>query len=123
LKHGIRIFFLVIGTLAVGLGILGIFMPLLPTTPLLLLAAASYARSSPRFHDWLMNHDRLGEYIRNYRDHRAIKLRAKVTAIVLLWLTIGVSIIVVDPVWLKLILGVIAAAVTAHLLSLKTLRS
>ncbi|MEN8615229.1 YbaN family protein [Dehalogenimonas sp. THU2] len=118
-----RVLFIVIGTLAVGLGIVGIFLPLLPTTPFLLLAAASYARSSPRFYNWLINHHRLGEYIRNYRDHRAIKLHAKVTAIALLWLTIGVSIIVVDPAWVKLSLGAIAAAVTGHLLSLKTLRS
>ena len=122
LKHAGRIILIVIGTLAVGLGVLGIFLPLLPTTPFLLLAAACYARSSPRFYHWLIHHHWLGEYIRNYRENRAMKLRAKVAAIVLLWLTIGVSIILVDPPWLKALLGVIAIAVTAHLLSLRTTR-
>lgn len=111
------------GTLALGLGILGIFLPLLPTTPFLLLAAACYARSSDRFHDWLLGHRVFGEYIRNYRDHRAIKLQAKVMGITLLWLTIGVSILLVGFLWVKLLLAVIAIAVTLHLLSLKTIRS
>jgi hypothetical protein len=114
---------MIIGTLAIGLGMLGIFLPLLPTTPFLLLAAACYARSSPRFYDWLINHRWLGEYVRNYRENRAVKLRAKVSAIILLWLTIGMSIVLIDPLWLKLFLGAVATAVTAHLLSLRTIRS
>jgi uncharacterized membrane protein YbaN (DUF454 family) len=119
----LRWFLIFVGTVSVGLGILGIFLPLLPTTPLLLLAAACYARSSQRFHDWLLNHRVFGEYIRNYRDHRAIRYRAKVTAISLLWITIGISIFLVGYLWVRLLLLGIAVGVTWHLLSLKTIRS
>ncbi len=123
LKRGGRIILTVAGTLALGLGVLGIFLPLLPTTPFLLLAAACYARSSPRFYHWLIHHHWLGEYIRDYREKRAIRLRVKVTAIALLWLTIGVSIVLFDQVWLKLLLSAVAAGVTIHLLGLRTIRS
>ncbi|ADJ26457.1 protein of unknown function DUF454 [Dehalogenimonas lykanthroporepellens BL-DC-9] len=123
MKQTIRILLIFVGTVSVGLGILGIFLPLLPTTPLLLLAAACYARSSQRFHDWLLNHRVFGEYIRNYRDHRAIRYRAKVTAISLLWITIGISIFLVGYFWVRLLLLGIAVGVTWHLLSLKTIRS
>jgi uncharacterized membrane protein YbaN (DUF454 family) len=123
LKKVLRILLITAGSIALGLGILGIFLPLLPTTPFLLLAAAAYARSSDRFHDWLLGHRVFGEYIRNYRDHRAIKLQAKVMGITLLWLTIGISILLVSLLWVKLLLAVIAVGVTWHLLSLKTIRS
>lgn len=123
MKHGRRIILTGIGTLALGLGVLGIFLPLLPTTPFLLLAAGCYARSSPRFYHWLIHHHWLGEYVRNYRENRAIKLKAKVSAIIVLWLAIGLSIMVVDILWVRLLLGVIAAGVTLHLLSLRTIRN
>ena len=123
MKRAGRIILIIIGTIALGLGMVGIFVPLLPTTPFLLLAAACYARSSPRFYHWLIHHHWLGEYIRNYRENRAIKFRDKVTTIAMMWLGMGVSIILVDPLWLKAILGVIAIAVTVHLLSLRTIRS
>jgi hypothetical protein len=123
LKHGSRVILLIVGTIAVGLGVAGIFLPLLPTTPFLLLAAACYARSSPRFYSWLMNHRWFGGYIRNYRENRAMELRAKISAIVLLWLTIGVSVVLVGPFWLKIFLGLVAASVTVHLLKLRTFNS
>ncbi|KTB48950.1 hypothetical protein DEALK_17970 [Dehalogenimonas alkenigignens] len=123
MKHGRRIILIGIGTLALALGVLGVFLPLLPTTPFLLLAAACYARSSPRFYHWLIHHHWLGEYIRNYRENRAIKFKVKVSAIVVLWLAIGLSITVVDVVWIRLLLGVIAAGVTIHLLSLRTIKN
>jgi len=123
MKHGRRIFLLFVGALSLGLGVLGIFLPLLPTTPFLLLAAACFARSSPRFYHWLIHHHWLGGYIRDYRENKAMRFRAKVSAIVLLWLTIGVSIVLLDPLWLKLLLGAVAIGVTAHLMSLRTIRS
>ncbi|MEL7561569.1 YbaN family protein [Dehalogenimonas sp. 4OHTPN] len=123
MKHGRRIILIGIGTLALSLGVLGVFLPLLPTTPFLLLAAACYTRSSPRFYHWLIHHHWLGEYIRNYREHRAIKLRAKVSAIVILWLAIFISMMAVDVTWIRLLLVVIAAGVTVHLLTLRTIKS
>lgn len=109
------------GTLCVMLGIIGIFLPVLPTTPFLLLAAAAYARSSDRFYHWLLDNRLLGAYIRNYREGRGMTLFAKVTTLALLWVGIGVSaLVLMDTLWVQLVLGAIAIGVTWHLLSLPT---
>ncbi len=112
-----------IGSLAVGLGFLGVFLPLLPTTPFLLLAAACYVRSSERFYHWLIHHKWFGEYIRNYQAGHGIPLRAKIFSISLLWLTIGFSaFVVMSNLHIRLFLLLIAIGVTWHLLAVKTLR-
>jgi uncharacterized membrane protein YbaN (DUF454 family) len=109
IRTWLRILLVIVGTVCVGLGIVGIFMPVLPTTPFLLLAAACYARSSPRFHSWLLNNKWFGSYIRNYLERKGI--------------TIGVSIaFAVETLALKLILGIIAIGVSIHILSLRTLK-
>lgn len=114
---------IVVGSIAVGLGVAGIFLPLLPTTPFLLLAAACYANSSERFYHWLLHHQWFGSYIRNYREGRGIPLVSKVVALALLWLTIGASAIFVVPVLIgKIVLVAIAIGVTIHLLSVKTFK-
>ncbi|MBQ2394412.1 MAG: YbaN family protein [Alistipes sp.] len=119
-----KMLFIILGSLALGLGILGIFIPLLPTTPLLLLAAALYFKSSPQLYEWLLNHPRLGEYIRNFREYRAIPLRAKVVSVSLVWITIGYCIVaVVDQWWwAQVLMGLLAAAITWHILSFATLK-
>lgn len=115
--------FTVIGTLSLCLGILGVFVPLLPTTPLLLLAAACYARGSDRLHGWLINHRWFGAYIRDYRAGNGIPLRAKVTAIPLIWATIGMTAsYAVSQAWLRILLVIIAAGITVYLLSIPTLK-
>jgi uncharacterized membrane protein YbaN (DUF454 family) len=112
------------GTLFVGLGLLGMFLPLLPTTPFLLLAAFCYARSSDRFYRWLMNNRLFGEYIRNYREGRGIAPLHKVIALALLWATIGYAAwFLVEIWWMKALLTAIAVGVTIHLLKVKTLRN
>jgi uncharacterized membrane protein YbaN (DUF454 family) len=111
---------LVVGFCATGLAILGIFLPLLPTVPLLLLAAACFARSSERFHHWLLNHQKLGPMIHGYLNGQGIPLRAKITAIGLIWLSISISVYVVHPFWLKTLLVIIGLGVTLYLLSLTT---
>ncbi len=112
----------IVGTLALALGIIGMFLPVLPTTPFLLLAAACYARASTRLHGWLLNNRFLGEYIRDYRDRRAIKLKSKIFAIAMLWLFTGISIVAVNSAWLRFLLAAIAVAVTAYILRLRTIR-
>jgi hypothetical protein len=109
------------GTLAVALGVLGMFLPLLPTTPFLLLAAACYARGSERCHRWLLHNRWFGRYIRDWREGRGVTLRHKVTALVLLWATIGFAAWRVVPAWWGkgLLLG-IAVGVTVHLVRMKT---
>ena len=118
-----RIILVSCGTLSVVLGVIGVFVPILPTTPFLLLAAFFYARSSPHFLDVLLGNRWLGAYIRNYRDGRGIPLRMKAITIAGLWSTISLTIItVVASHWGQLALATIALAVTIHLLRIKTLR-
>ena len=101
----------------------GIFVPLLPTTPFVLLASACFLRGSPAAHAWLHSHPRLGPCLTAYEQGRGIPLRAKVAAIALLWLSIIPAIVYVGIPWAGLAMGSVAAAVTAYLLHLPTLRS
>jgi uncharacterized membrane protein YbaN (DUF454 family) len=108
------------GVLAVGLGVVGAFVPLLPTTPFLLLAAACFARSSDRHYEWLLNHRWMGNYVRNYREHRATTRRVKVVTMALLWGSIGYAAIVIADGWVvRALLLVVAVGVTIHVLSLR----
>lgn len=114
----------ILGLLSLGLGIAGIFLPVVPTTPLLLLSAWLFVRSSPKLYEWLINHPRLGVYIRNFREYHAIPLHVKVVSVAMVWLTIGFCIIsVVDKWWwAQLLMALLAAAITWHILSYKTLK-
>ncbi|MBM3298056.1 MAG: DUF454 domain-containing protein [Candidatus Aminicenantes bacterium] len=112
------------GTFFVGLGVLGMFLPVLPTTPFLLLAAWCFARSSKRFYDRLLNNRLSGPYIRNYRDGVGISRRRKALSLAMLWLTIGASaLFFVTPWWGKAALFAVAAGVTVHLLMMKTFKA
>ena len=108
------------GTLCVGLGVLGMFLPLLPTTVVLLLAAYCYSRSSERFHNWLLTNRWCGSYIKNYKSGKGISIRQKVNTIATLWLSIGFSMWLVGGFWIDLLLIAIALGVTIHLVMLKT---
>jgi uncharacterized membrane protein YbaN (DUF454 family) len=112
----------VIGTLAVILAILGIFLPLLPTTPFLLLASACYMRGSKRMHNALLRNPLFGEYLRNIEENRGIPLKAKIVALVFLWVSLLFSVYTVKWMILKLMLVVIGAGVSIYLLRMKTLR-
>jgi len=99
-KHSsltVRVVFLALGTLFVALGIAGIFLPVLPTTPFMLLAATCYARASTRFYNWLLNNRMLGPTILEWRRYRSIPYRVKWTAIVLMGVTLGISIVYFVP--------------------------
>ena len=119
-----KILFAILGCIALALGIVGIFLPLLPTTPFLLLAAALWVRSSPRLYAWLLSHRCFGEYIRNFRENRAIPLRAKIFSIVLMWAAMLYCIfgILDGRRWAQLALLAVAVGVTWHILSFATLR-
>jgi uncharacterized membrane protein YbaN (DUF454 family) len=118
-----RIAILVLGCVSLAVGVIGIFLPLVPTTGPLLLAAVCFDRSSPRFHAWLMNNRYLGGYIRNYREGRGLPMMQKVCTIGLLWTTITLSIVfAVDAIWGKALLALIAIAVTLHVATLPTYR-
>ena len=104
-----------LGTICLATGIIGIFTPILPTTPFLLLAAACYLRSSPRFYRWLMNNRVFGSYIRNYTEGRGIVIKVKLFTIALLWATIGISIWAADNMVVTAILLTVAIGVTLHI--------
>ena len=106
---------LICGTLSLGLGLLGILVPLLPTTCFLLLAAWCYARSSQRLYDRLLNARLIGPYLRRYRDSRVIPPRVKIAALVMMWITIGYAVLTYPNLWVRLTLLAIAIGVTIHL--------
>jgi len=110
------------GIIALGLGITGVFIPLLPTTPFLLLAATCFFHSSDRLYTWLIDHKLFGAYIRHYREYKAITLRAKVVTLLLLWSVIGYTAFgTMTSWWVRALLGAIAIGVSIHILHLKTL--
>ncbi|MBR2981356.1 MAG: YbaN family protein [Odoribacter sp.] len=118
-----RIVYATIGTISLILGVMGIFLPVLPTTPFLLLTAALYFKASPKLYNWLMNHKCFGPYIRNFREHKAIPLRAKIVSVTMLWGTLlYCTIFVADIIWLRLFFIILAIAITIHILSFKTLK-
>jgi uncharacterized membrane protein YbaN (DUF454 family) len=107
----VRALLLVAGSLCVALGVVGIFLPLLPTTPFLLLAAACYARASRRFYDWLLANRTFGPLIVEWRRHRSIPYRTKLTAIGLMSLTLTISIVFFVPVfWVQVLLACFGVA-------------
>ncbi len=108
------------GTILVGIGILGIFLPLLPTTVFFLMAAWCYARSSRKFYDWLHQNRLFGKYLKNYREGRGISRPSKISTIVVLWGGILYSIFVTHSVPVQLILAAIAIGVTIHIVMIPT---
>ena len=109
------------GLLSLALGIIGIFVPGLPTTPFVLLSAACFSRSSKKLYRWLMNNRWFGSAIRNYREHRAVSMKSKVISLVVLWITIGYTASFHTHHWSgRLLLLGIASGVTFHLMKIKT---
>lgn len=117
-----RALLLTAGMSSLALGVVGIVVPVLPTTPFLLLAAACFLRSSRRLHDWLVSHRVLGAFIADYLQHRAVPRRTKIVAVAVLWAGIGLSAYVVQNVWVRLALLAVAVGVTVHLATLKNLK-
>ena len=118
-----RLLLIIAGWFFVALGIIGIFLPVMPTTVFLLIAAACFARSSEKFYYWLLNNKYLGKLIKDYREHRGMPVRAKVIAILMLNIAIGYSaLFAVKILWVQILLFAIAIGVTAYILSIKTIR-
>ncbi|MFI3292833.1 MAG: YbaN family protein [Rikenellaceae bacterium] len=119
-----KILFIILGSVSLVLGIIGIVVPLLPTTPFLLLSATLYLHSSPRLYAWLLSTKYLGAYIRDYKEHRSVPLKSKIIALAMLWASLGYCIrwVVEGVLWAQLLLFAIGVGVTWHILSLKTKR-
>ena len=116
-----KILYIVSGTLCLILGSIGLFVPILPTTPFWLLTAWLYTRSSPYLYRKVMNIPLFGNCIRNFHEYKAIPLRGKIITITTLWITIGISIWIIAKVWIAILLIAIAIGITIHILSYKTL--
>jgi uncharacterized membrane protein YbaN (DUF454 family) len=121
----VKTLLLVAGTFSLALGAIGIFLPILPTTPFLLLSAACYLRSSERMHKWLLGNRWFGEYIRNYQEGKGIPMKTKMFAMVMLWVAIICSaIFALDEILVaQVALLLIAFGVSIHLIRLPTLKS
>ncbi len=105
------------------LGISGIIVPILPTTPFLLLAAVCYIRSSQKMYNWLLNNRVFGSYIKNYMQGKGIPLKTKVFTVILLWITIGLSAwFATQEVAIRVILILVAVGVTTYIVRTKTFR-
>lgn len=102
-----RIILIIIGWLSVALGTLGVFLPLLPTTPFILLAAWCFARSSPRFHHWLLYRSWFGGYLRHWQQYRAMPPGAKPRAVVMILLTFAISLWLVNLTWVRIFLLIV----------------
>ena len=119
-----KVSFIILGSIFVGIGVVGIFIPLLPTTVFLLIASYFFMKSSPELNEKLLNHKHLGSYIKNYKEKRGMPLRSKITSISLLWLSILLSAYYfTDILIIRILLLIIAAGVTIHIATLKTLES
>lgn len=117
----IRISLIIIGWLCVSLGVIGIFLPVMPTTIFLLIAAACFAKSSEKFYVWLLSNKYLGKFVLDYREKRGMSAKSKIIALTSLTLVLGYSIFfAVDSLWLQILLSTIFISVSSYILSLKT---
>ena len=116
-----RYLYLLIGILLVAIGVIGIFLPVLPTTIFLILASACFVKSSPKANEWLSNHRILGAYLKNYQDKSGLTIKAKIFNLIFLWLMILISAyFFTDEFFIRLLLIAIAIGVSIHLLIIKT---
>jgi uncharacterized protein len=116
-----KVLLIIAGLISVGLGIIGIFLPLLPTTPFLLLASYCFFRSSARLHTWLINHRIFGKYLQNYITHRAVSKSVKILSISVLWITIVISFLLIVNLYARIALVLVLIGVTIHLAILKVM--
>jgi uncharacterized membrane protein YbaN (DUF454 family) len=118
-----KYFLIAIGWIFVSLGVIGIFVPLMPTTIFFILAAASFAKSSERFYNWLINHPQFGKFIKDYREKKAMPLRSKIISISMMAVIISTSAaLFTDSIWIRVLLFLILISVSIYIISLNTLK-
>ena len=110
-----KYFLIIAGGLSLVLGVIGIVVPLLPTTPFILLSAACFARSSPKFHQWLLQHAWFGPLIKNYRNGQGIPQKLKIRIIIFIWITLSISMLVTGRLWICLMLAALGLGLTVYL--------
>ena len=110
----------VVGLISLILGSIGIVLPVLPTTPFLLLSAACFAKSSKKFYNWLMNNRVLGTFIKNYKEGKGMPIKTKIFTLSTLWITILITIFFfVKILWVQIILWIIVIAVSTHIILIR----
>ncbi|MCK4979589.1 MAG: YbaN family protein [Candidatus Delongbacteria bacterium] len=110
------------GFTSLSVGVIGIFVPLLPTTPFVLLSATCFLKSSKSLYNWITNHKLFGDYIKYYLKFRAVSLRSKIISNIFLWVVILISAIFYTKLlWIRILLITVATCVTIHLVKMKTL--
>ncbi len=116
-----RIVYLILGFLLVAIGIIGIFLPILPTTIFLILASACFVKSSPQANEWLRSNKFLGPYLKNYQDNTGLSIKIKILTISFLWISISLSAFyLTNEFYIKIILLAIAIGVSIHLIMVRT---
>ncbi len=119
-KKAYKVFWAFLGLLSLSLGVIGIFLPGLPTTPFLLLAAGLFAQSSAKLHHFLINNRFLGPYIKKFREEKGLTLRTKIHSIVLLWSMVSISVLfMIEAQWIKIVVfiaGLIGTIVMGFIL-------
>lgn len=122
IKSFTKVLLILLGSISLFLGIVGLFLPLLPTTPFLLLASFCYLRSSKRLHTWLINNKVFGKHIHNYITYRAVDKNIKIKALLFLGVTLTISILIIEHLYVDILLILVGIIVGTHLLLLKTLK-
>lgn len=108
-------------TISFILGVIGIILPILPTTPFLLLSSYCYIKSSNKLYDLLINNKIFGKYISNYIEYKSIDKKSKMISTLFLWLTIGISFFLMENLYIKILLLIVSISVSIHILKLKTI--
>jgi len=120
LKKGL---FVIAGTIFLALGCIGVVLPILPTTPFLLLSAACYYKGSERMHRWILNNKWFGNYIRNYKEGKGLPFKTKIFTLAVLWIVISFSaLLMTNLIVIQAVLFAVAFGVSVHLITLPTLR-
>ncbi|MGK0249582.1 MAG: uncharacterized membrane protein YbaN (DUF454 family) [Oleispira sp.] len=120
-NKAVKVFLLFVGWLSVVLGVIGIFLPVMPTTPFLLLAAACFMRTSPKFYNWLVGHPRLGKYLVYYLEGKGIPLKAKVYTIATMAISMGVTCYFVPVTAVRVLLPLVGVLVALYIVHQPTL--
>lgn len=116
-----KITLLLLGFIFLGMGMIGIILPLVPTTPFLIVASLCFVRGSSKMNTWLLSHPIVGNYLRNYLDEKAIKKEHRIKTLLFLWSTLLISAFLIDITVMKIFLVIIGATVSLHLMRLKTI--
>lgn len=123
MKNLYKYILITVGWISVAMGIIGIFVPVWPTTVFFIIAAWCFAKSSDRFYQWLINHPHFGKFIKDYRENRGMLLKSKIISIAMISIVIGTSaFFFTDKLWLRILLIAIAIGVIWHILSLNTIK-